>query len=142
MPPRAPLVPTAVHTYGRTGGIDAYNEARHKIFDMALRFDLNQARVRAHTLLTALARSAQCTGVYAWSIDACLRDGALTILTGMTTAMHNLAVRTHCTCRLHPNSKFCISQFQPTPARTLHSSNPPEHTRMFSAPNDRGRKHH
>ena len=109
---------------------------------MALRFDLNQVRVRAHTLLTALARSAQCTGFYARSLDARLGDGALTILTDMTTAMHNLAVRTHCTCRLHPNSKFCISQFQPTPARTLHSSNPPEHTRMFSAPDDRRRKHH
>ena len=108
---------------------------------MALRFDLNPLRELAHILLTALARSAQCTGFYAWSLDARLRDGALTILTGMTTAMHNLAVRTHCTCRLHSNSKFCISQFQPTPARTLHSSNPPEHTRMFSAPNDRGRKH-
>jgi len=79
VPPRAPLAPTAVHTYGRTGGIDAYNEARHKIFDMALRFDLNPPRELAHTLLTVLARSAQCTGFYAWILDALSRARAPTI---------------------------------------------------------------
>ena len=50
---------------------------------MALRFDLNQARVRAHTLLTALARSAQCTGFYAWILDALSRARALTISKSM-----------------------------------------------------------
>ena len=101
------------------------------IFGMSLRFDSTQLREIPHVSLNALARSAQRTGFYAPSFDALSLGGALTILTGMTTAMHNLAVRTHCTCRLHPTSKFCISQFQPAPARTLHSSNHPEHTRMF-----------
>ena len=71
-PPRAPLVPTAVCTHGRTGDIDAYNEARHTIFDMALRFDLNPPRELAHIILTALARSAQCTEFYACILDALL----------------------------------------------------------------------
>ena len=78
MSPRAALVLTPVCTHGRTGGIDAYNEARHKIFDMALRFDLNPPRELAHTLLTVLARSAQCTGFYEWILDALSRARAHT----------------------------------------------------------------
>ena len=101
------------------------------IFGMTLRFGLNQLREIAHVSLTALARSVQRTGFCVRSLDALSLGGSLAILTGMTADMHNLAVRTHCTCRLHPTSKFCISQFQPAPARTLHSSNHPEHTRMF-----------
>jgi hypothetical protein len=98
---------------------------------MALRFDLNPPRELAHTLLTALARSALCTGFYACILDALLRGGAMTIFPIMLCMVDDLAVRTHCICRLHPKCKFCISRFQPAPARTLHSSNPPEHTRMF-----------
>ena len=63
------------------------------IFGMALRFDLNEARVLVNILLTALARSAQRTGFYERSFDALALGAALTILTGMTTAMHDLAVR-------------------------------------------------
>ena len=82
-----------MHTHGRTVGIDAYNEAWHSIFDMALRFISNQPRELAHISLTALARSAQRTGFYERSFDALALGAALTILTGMTTAMHDLAVR-------------------------------------------------
>ena len=78
------------------------------IFEMALRFGLNHLRESAHISLTALARSAQRTGFYARSLDALSFGGALSILTGMTTAVHNLVVRTHCTCLLHPKCKFCI----------------------------------
>ena len=63
------------------------------IFEMALRFGLNQMRESAHISLTALARSAQRTGFYERSLDALALGAALTILTGMTTAMHDLAVR-------------------------------------------------
>jgi hypothetical protein len=49
------------------------------IFGMALRFDLNPPRELANTFLTALARSAQCTGFYAWILDALSRARALTI---------------------------------------------------------------
>jgi hypothetical protein len=75
---------------------------------MALRFGLNHPRELAHVSLTALARSAQRTGFYVRSFDALALGGALTILTGMTTTMHDLAVSTHCTCLLHPKCKFCI----------------------------------
>ena len=63
------------------------------IFGMALRFDSNQLREIPHVSLTALARSAQRTGFYERSLDALALGAALTILTGMTTAMHDLAVR-------------------------------------------------
>ena len=63
------------------------------IFGMSLRFDSNQLREIPHVSLTALARSAQRTGFYAPSFDALALGGALTILAGMTTTMHNLAVR-------------------------------------------------
>ena len=63
------------------------------IFGMSLRFDSNQLREIPHVSLTALARSAQRTGFYVRSFDALALGDALTILTGMTTAMHDLAVR-------------------------------------------------
>ena len=36
-----------------------------------------------------------------------------------------------CTLQLHPKSKIRSLSFQPTPARALHCSNSPAHTRMF-----------
>jgi hypothetical protein len=45
-----------------------------------------------------------------------------------------------CTRQLHPQSKIRSLSFQPTPARALHCSNSPAHTRMFWARDDRGRK--
>ena len=41
--------------------------------------------------LTALACSAQWTGVYACGLDALARNGTLTILTGMLAGRHDLA---------------------------------------------------
>ena len=62
-------------------------------FEMALRFGLKEPCETAHIYLTALARVAQCTGVYARGLVALMRSGALTIISGMTTAMRDLAVR-------------------------------------------------
>ena len=104
--PRATLVPTAVCTHGRTGGIDAYSEAGHTIFDMALRFDSNGPCELSHISLTAHARSAQWTGVYAHCLDALARSGAVTIVTSITTAMRNLAVRRACIRLLRPKSNL------------------------------------
>ena len=60
-----------------------------------LRARTNAVCEASHIYLTAIARFAQWTGVYALCLDALARSGALTILTGMTTAMRNLAVRPH-----------------------------------------------
>ena len=65
------------------------------IFGMALWFDSNQLSEIPHVSLTALARSAQRTGFYVHRVDALALGGALTILTGMTTTIHDLAVREH-----------------------------------------------
>ena len=46
-----------------------------------------------HISLTALARSAQWTGFYALGLNALARSGAATIMTSITAAMRNLAVR-------------------------------------------------
>ena len=77
----------------RTRALTHTREDGYTIFGMALRFDLNHLRESAHISLTALARSAQRTGFYVRSFDALALGDALTILTGMTTAMHDLAVR-------------------------------------------------
>ena len=92
----------------RTRAMAHRTRVDNTIFEMALRFGLNRMRELAHISLTALARSAQRTGFYVHRVDALALGGALTILTGMTTTMHDLAVRTHCTCLLHPKCKFCI----------------------------------
>ena len=94
-------------SHAQNACFDALDEGG-PIFGMALRFGLHQLREIAHVSLTALARSVQRTGFYVRSLDTLTLGGALTILTGMTSAMHDLVVRTHCTCRLHPNSKSCI----------------------------------
>ena len=92
----------------RTRAMAHRTRVDQSIFGMALRFGLNQLREIVHFSLTALARSVQRTGWYARSVDALTLGGAMIILTGITTAMHNLAVRTHCTSLLHPKCKFCI----------------------------------
>ena len=50
-------------------------------------------------------------GVSTRACDLRDADGALTILTGMTTAMHNLAVRTHCTCIVTPKIEILYLSF-------------------------------
>ena len=77
----------------RTRALTHRTRVDQSIFGMALRFSSNQPREHAHISLTALARSAQRTGFYERSLDALALGAALTILTGMTTAMHDLAVR-------------------------------------------------
>ena len=72
------------------------------IFEKGLRVRTHAPCELSHVSLTALARSAQRTGFYVRSFDALSLGGAVTILTGMTADMHNLAVRTHCTCLLNP----------------------------------------
>jgi hypothetical protein len=67
----------------RTRALTHTREDGHTIFGMALRFDLNPTRELANTFLTALARSAQCTGFYACILDALLCGGAMTIPTIM-----------------------------------------------------------
>ena len=63
----------------RTRALTHTGEGGLTIFGMALRFDLNPPRELANTFLTALARSAQCTGFYEWILDALSRARALTI---------------------------------------------------------------
>ena len=63
------------------------------IFEKGLRVRTHAPCELLHVSLTALARSAQRTGFYERSFDALALGAALTILTGMTTAMHDLAVR-------------------------------------------------
>ena len=83
MPPPAPLVPMCVTTHGRTVCFDAYYEARQCFLYWIAHAHASYPRELAHISLTALARSAQCTGFYAWILDALLRGGAMTILTVM-----------------------------------------------------------
>ena len=77
---QAPLLPKWLTSYGQHVCIDASREAGHTIFDRTLRFDSNYARDLANTVLIALARSVQWTGIYAWHLDALVCIGALTIL--------------------------------------------------------------
>ena len=91
---QALLLPKWLTSYGQRVCIDASREAGHTIFIRTLRFDSNYARDLANTVLIALARSAQWTGlIYALCLDALARSGTVTILTGITAAMCNLAVR-------------------------------------------------
>ena len=62
---------------------DAHYEARQCLLYWIARAHTSHPRELAHISLTALARSAQCTGFYAWLLDALLRGGAMAILTVM-----------------------------------------------------------
>ena len=124
---RACLVPDVVSTYGLTRCFALIFAVGQGFFDRTLRFDLNALRVLAHCSLTALARSAQWSGIYAWHLDALVRIGALTILTGMA----QVCAISRMQRLLHLNFKSCITEFQPTPACPSHSSNAPEPTAMF-----------
>jgi hypothetical protein len=78
--PPAPHSRSCFVSHAQTMCIGAYTgEGGLTIFGMALRFDLNPPRELPNTFLTALARSAQCTGFYAWIVDALSRARALTI---------------------------------------------------------------
>ena len=77
---RACLVPDVVSTHGLTRCFALIFAVGQGFFDRTLRFVSNYARDLANTVLIALARSAQWTGMYAWHLDALVRIGALTIL--------------------------------------------------------------
>ena len=51
-----------------------------------LRANSNEPCERSHISLTACARSAQWTGVYARGFDAIVRSGTVTVMAGMLTA--------------------------------------------------------
>jgi hypothetical protein len=85
MPPPAPLVPMCVTTHGRTVCFDAYYEARQCFLYWIAHTHASYPRELAHISLTALARSAQCTGFYAWILDALSRARALTISRACST---------------------------------------------------------
>ena len=77
---RAFVVPDVVSTHGLTRCFALIFAVGQGFFDRTLRFVSNYARDLANTVLIALARSAQWTGIYAWHLDALVRIGALTIL--------------------------------------------------------------
>ena len=98
---------------------------------MMLRFDSNPWSEPKKVLLTASARFAQRTGVFALVLVALPLAEALTILTGMLTAMRNLACFDSVVRLLHSISKSFSAKPQPTPARASNAPNPPAHARMF-----------
>ena len=59
----------------------------HALPYWTLRATSNDPCELSHISLTALARSAQRTGVYARGLDALVRNGVVTIMTGMMAAM-------------------------------------------------------
>ena len=77
---RAFVVPDVVSTHGLTRCFALIFAVGQGFFDRTLRFVSKYARDLANTVLIALARSAQSTGIYAWHLDALVRIGALTIL--------------------------------------------------------------
>ena len=83
------------------------------IFGMALRFDLNEARVLVNTLLTALARSAQRTGFYVSILDALSRDGARPSRPSCCARSTISRCAPHCICQLHPKSNSVSLSFSP-----------------------------
>ena len=79
---------------------------------MTLRFDLNPPCEPAHILLTALARVARWTGVYAWGIDARAHGDDLTDPDRHAASRRDLVVRPSVT------PKFQIF-FRQAPAHAL-----------------------
>ena len=59
----------------------------HALPYWTLRATSNDPCELSHISLTALSRSAQRTGVYARGLDALVRNGVVTIMTGMMAAM-------------------------------------------------------
>ena len=114
-----------------TGALRALRQPGHAFPYWTFRACSNAPSELSHIFLTALARSAQWTGVYADGLDALVHNFAVTVMTGMLATMRDLVVRRSSTRLLHPNSKSCITVFQPTPAHAPHSSNSPAHARMF-----------
>ena len=70
-----------------TGALRALRQPGHAPPYWTLRACSNAPCEIPHIFLTALARFAQWTGFYYARVNALAHSGALTILTGMTTAM-------------------------------------------------------
>ena len=70
-----------------TGALRALWQPGHAPPYWTLRACSNAPCELPHIFLTALARSAQRTGVYARGLDALVRNGVVTIMTGMMAAM-------------------------------------------------------
>ena len=66
-------------SHAHAARFDAYYKARQCFLYRIARAHASYPRELAHISLTALARSAQCTGFYAWILDALSRARALTI---------------------------------------------------------------
>ena len=115
------------------GGLPGVGES---FFFMRLRFGLNPASERAHTLLTAVSRCAQISATnlsISSSIAASIAITAsacrpLMACNGMIS-VRNVAHAFY----ISPKSDFLSSNPQPTPWCASNSSNSSEHTRNFSA---------
>ena len=70
-----------------TGARRILRQPGHALPYWTLRATSNDPCELSHISLTALARSAQWTGVYARGLDALVRNGVVTIMTGMMAAM-------------------------------------------------------
>ena len=87
VPPAAQLLPSRRTSNGWHVCIDATIADRTRIFDRALRVDLNAPREEPHIFLTGLARVAQRAGLYARCLEPLMRNGVLTILASMAVSM-------------------------------------------------------
>ena len=70
-----------------TGALRILRHLGYALPYWTLRADSNPPCELPHIFLTALARSAQCTGVYACCLDALVRSGVVTIMTSMLPAI-------------------------------------------------------
>ena len=70
-----------------TGALRILRQLGYALPYWTLRARSNGPCALSHISLTALARSAQWTGVYARGLDALVRIGTVTVMTGMMAAM-------------------------------------------------------
>ena len=96
-----------------TGGRRTLRQPGDALPYWTLRAPSNAPCELPHIFLTARSRSAQWTGVFARDLDALVRSGAVTVMTGMLAAMRNLAGARSSSRLLRPKSKSCITVFGP-----------------------------
>ena len=96
-----------------TGGRRTLRQPGDALPYWTLRAPSNAPCELPHIFLTARSRSAQWTGVFARDLDALVRSGAVTVMTGMLAAMRNLAGARSSSRLLRPKCKFCITVFGP-----------------------------
>ena len=83
----APVLPTRLSCAALDRCAALQFDGRQQFFERALRFDSHEPRQLTHILLTALARVAQWTGIYALVLVALALIGFSSILPGSRTAM-------------------------------------------------------